>query len=45
MLEQFGEEYRAYQRRVPMFIPRIGQWKQLVERSSGDANKEEQPPQ
>jgi protein-S-isoprenylcysteine O-methyltransferase Ste14 len=22
MLEQFGDEYRAYQRRVPMFIPR-----------------------
>lgn len=23
MLEQFGDEYRAYQRRVPMFLPRI----------------------
>lgn len=24
--EQFGEEYRAYRKRVPMFIPRWGQW-------------------
>jgi protein-S-isoprenylcysteine O-methyltransferase Ste14 len=23
MLEKFGVEYHAYQRRVPMFIPRI----------------------
>jgi protein-S-isoprenylcysteine O-methyltransferase Ste14 len=22
MVEQFGDEYREYQRRVPMFIPR-----------------------
>ncbi|MHB1198933.1 MAG: methyltransferase family protein [Polaromonas sp.] len=44
VLEQFGEEYRAYQRRVPMFIPRSGQWRQLVERSRGDASKEGQNP-
>jgi len=25
VLEQFGDEYRAYQARVPMFIPRIAQ--------------------
>lgn len=24
MLDEFGDEYRAYQRRVPMFIPRLG---------------------
>lgn len=35
VLEQFGDEYRAYQRRVPMFIPRIGQWRKLVEGSKG----------
>ena len=26
MLAEFGEEYRAYQRRVPMFIPRREGW-------------------
>lgn len=43
-LRQFGEEYRAYQRRVPMFIPIKGQWRQLVERSSADSDTEDQPP-
>ena len=33
MVEQFGEAYVAYQRRVPMFIPRWGQWRQLVDGS------------
>ncbi|HKI62332.1 MAG TPA: isoprenylcysteine carboxylmethyltransferase family protein [Mariprofundaceae bacterium] len=33
VLDQFGEEYSAYQRRVPMFFPRMGQWRQLVEDS------------
>lgn len=44
VLEQFGEEYRAYRRRVPMFVPRFGQWRQLVERSGGDANNDGQAP-
>ncbi len=30
VVEQFGEEYCAYQRRVPMFFPRMCQWRQLV---------------
>jgi len=34
VLAEFGDEYRTYQRRVPMFIPRFGQWGQFVERSS-----------
>ena len=33
MVEQFGEAYVAYQRRVPMFIPRWGHWRQLVDAS------------
>jgi protein-S-isoprenylcysteine O-methyltransferase Ste14 len=30
MLDQFGEEYRVYRLRVPGFIPRWGQWRNLV---------------
>jgi protein-S-isoprenylcysteine O-methyltransferase Ste14 len=33
MLAQFGEQYRAYQSRVPMFFPRWGRWGQLIARS------------
>ena len=33
VLTQFGEAYRAYQRRVPMFIPRWGSWRRLVDGS------------
>ncbi len=36
VLEQFGDEYRAYQRRVPMFIPRIGEWRRVVQRSNAN---------
>lgn len=39
VIEQFGEEYRAYQRRVPMFIPRMGQWRQLVQRSGREGDQ------
>ncbi len=31
VLAQFGDEYRAYRRRVPMFLPRVGRWRELVE--------------
>ncbi|MER1941882.1 isoprenylcysteine carboxylmethyltransferase family protein [Castellaniella sp. FW104-16D08] len=40
VLAEFGDEYRAYQRRVPMFIPRVSQWGRLVERSSGGSAQE-----
>ena len=33
VLEQFGDEYRAYQASVPMFIPRMGTWQQLIKDS------------
>lgn len=33
VLVQFGEEYRAYRQRVPMFLPRFGRWSELVERA------------
>ena len=44
VLEEFGDEYRAYQRRVPMFIPRFGQWRRLIEESGGDAVNEGRAP-
>ena len=33
MLARFGDDYRAYRRRVPMFIPRWGQWRELADTS------------
>lgn len=30
MLAQFGDEYRAYRERVPMFLPRLGEWRRLL---------------
>lgn len=41
MLDRFGEEFRAYRQRVPMFVPRWGQWRQLVKRSNVAADKVE----
>ena len=29
LVEQFGEEYLAYRRQVPMFLPRRGEWRRL----------------
>lgn len=38
MIDKFGEDYRTYQRNVPMFIPHWNQWRDIVteSRSSGD---------
>ncbi len=35
MLNQFGEEYRAYRLRVPGFVPRWGQWRNLAAMRDG----------
>lgn len=37
MLARFGAEYRAYAERVPMFIPRWGQWRSVVRESESAA--------
>ena len=34
MIEQFGDRYREYQQQVPMFFPRMGQWRRLLEAGS-----------
>ncbi len=44
MLEQFTEEYRAYQQRVPMFLPHKGQWRQLLEQSNKKEEDKDGPP-
>ena len=43
-IAQFGEEYRAYQRRVPMFVPRLGQWRRFVGRAAAAADADRRPP-
>ena len=43
VLQEFGDEYRTYMQRVPMFIPRSGQWGQFVERSSAGASERDAP--
>jgi protein-S-isoprenylcysteine O-methyltransferase Ste14 len=42
--EQFGDEYRAYRNRVPMFIPRWGQWRNLATTRSDDSPRVVQTP-
>ncbi len=42
--EQFGEEYLAYRRRVPMFFPLPGQWRRMVERSNMMGDKDDNTP-
>jgi protein-S-isoprenylcysteine O-methyltransferase Ste14 len=37
MLVQFGDAYRVYMSRVPMVIPRWGQWRSLIKASGREA--------
>jgi protein-S-isoprenylcysteine O-methyltransferase Ste14 len=37
MVRQFGEEYRAYQRRVPMFFPGTHRWRQFIQHSQSES--------
>ena len=41
MVERFGDQYRAYRRRVPMFFPRLSQWGRLFERPESVAGADE----
>ena len=34
MIEEFGDKYRTYRLRVPMFFPGWGKWRQLIAESS-----------
>lgn len=37
MIDRFGDEYLAYQRRVPMFFPRHGEWRRLIDETRPSA--------
>ena len=43
VLQEFGDEYRAYMQRVPMFFPHVGQWGQLVQQSGATGSEHELP--
>lgn len=39
MLDHFGDDYRAYIQRVPMFLPRWRQWPQLADASLDETDR------
>lgn len=42
MIEKFGDDYREYQWRVPMFLPRWGDWRKLFGSKGFSANHKQQ---
>lgn len=42
MIEKYGDEYRKYQSRVPMFLPRWGDWRKLFRAHQFSANQRHQ---
>mgnify|MGYP003640912974 CR=1 FL=1 len=40
VIEEFGEEYLEYKRRVPAFLPVKGNWRQFIQRSKNSNNSE-----
>ncbi len=42
MIAQFGEQYRVYQRQVPMFLPHWGKWRHMVEMSNAGGVERDQ---
>ena len=37
LIKQFGDEYGAYRRRVPAFLPRLGSWQRLLREAAAPA--------
>lgn len=44
VIEQFGEEYLKYKKRIPMFFPRLTDWRKFIRPSKIPADKDEQFP-
>ena len=43
VIEQFGEEYRAYQQCLPRFIPRMGRLSKLISKSRAGLGEAKKP--
>ena len=43
MLGRFGDDYRAYRDRVPMFVPRWGEWRRFVKSGNVAPDNPERP--
>jgi len=39
VIQQFGQQYLDYQKRVPMFIPRYSKWKAFIQQASIESEK------